>query len=103
MSEYLFALVLVYLVGVFFKMCRFHPMVIPAVAGWFRMRWRMTGDPGSSLFLVIAYVGIWSILFVTALLWPRLLLKEGRRFFLPYNAWAVMRQAMRGVQAVHKR
>lgn len=103
MYEYLFALVLVYLVGVFFKMCRFHPMVVPAVAGWLRMHWRITGDRGNPVLLVIAYVGIWGTLFFIALLWPRLLWRERRRFFLPYNAWAVMRQAMRGVQASHKR
>ena len=73
-----------------------------AGSGWPRAHWRMTGEAVSLAYVLTSGFLMWAVYTVLAVFWPFLLLAERLRFFHPYNAFGVTRQAMRGVQKAHK-
>lgn len=85
-----------------FKLYRFSNMVSYALSGQARAHWRMTGEAVSLAYVLTSGFLIWAVYTVLAIFWPYLLLAERLRFFHPYNAFGVTRQAMRGVQKAHR-
>lgn len=103
MLTYIWIFLFVYVFVLIIKTALLMQAVRPALAGWLRGRWRMTGDRGSAAGLVFAAVMLVGILVTYAFFWPLILLKERGKFFRPYNARSVARQALRGVQEARKR
>lgn len=91
-----------YVFIVLFKLYRFSNTVSYALSGQARAHWRMTGEAVSLAYVLTSGFLMWAVYAVLAIFWPFLLLVERFRFFHPYNAFGVTRQAMRGVQKAHR-
>ena len=85
-----------------FKLYRLSNTVNHALSGQARAHWRMTGEAVSLAYVLTSGFLMWAVYTVLAIFWPFLLLAERLRFFHPYNAFGVTRQAMRGVQKAHR-
>ncbi len=85
-----------------FKLYRLSNTVNHALSGQARAHWRMTGEAVSLAYVFSSGFLMWAVYVAIALFWPFLLLTERFRFFHPYNAFGVARQAMRGVQKAHR-
>ena len=96
------ALFLGYVFIALFKLYRLSNTVNHALSGQARAHWRMTGEAVSLAYVFTSGFMMWTAYAVLAIFWPFLLLVERFRFFHPYNAFGVARQAMRGVQKAHR-
>lgn len=96
------ALFLGYVFIALFKLYRLSNTVNHALSGQARAHWRMTGEAVSLAYVLTSGFLMWAVYTVLAIFWPFLLLAERLRFFHPYNAFGVTRQAMRGVQKAHR-
>ena len=96
------ALFLGYVFIALFKLYHLSNTVNHALSGQARAHWRMTGEAVSLAYIFSSGFLMWAVYVAIALFWPFLLLTERFRFFHPYNAFGVARQAMRGVQKAHR-